>query len=917
MSKKLSITTLALAITLGLAGCGKKTADEYTTTIQKFIADKNPQSAVIELKSAIQEYPSDQSFRQQLGLLALQYGDMSSAEKELKKAIELGADKNQLAVQLFRAMYNNRNLKDVANLYTDDPAITDDTQLYLSVFRIMADISADNMDSLRSKLDKLVGAENHQDLMGFGQAQLQILGGNPKEALEAVSKVTTESPIYPEAIYLKARLQHGTGDYKGALESFNEAEKLLPNNFVLQLLKAQMLVDSGDNKAAKDVLAPLQKASPDHPLVNYLSAVIAYDEKDYTNAKNLVEKAISYGITDPATRILAGLCNVNLNLNAQALAHFDAAKDLVKKSEELSRVYNALLLKSGRSAEVQSQLVNNDSADPQMLAATAYQLIREGSMDSARQLVSQAPKNNKASVQDVAALAALKLGFEQTEKQGMQELEDILKADPGQEAARAVLAQSYLRQKQFAKAEALADEWLKEPAKAVTGYNLKAYSSLLQGKVADAKTLLESAQKADANNSFTLILQAGIALQEKDAAKAQQLLETILDKDPAYVPAIAQYYSLLKLQNNGDAAVKKLQQLVVAHPELSASRAAVATILMRENQPEKVIDLLTSDKTVKVLPAEYRNLLVEAYARVGKNDEMLRVSEDQWKENPEDLSAALLHAKALASAKSYDKAEALLNKLLEKRAGNQQILETLFMIKLQQEDAKGALALLEQIKPLTGQEQQYLFMKGRLQFQNKQYDAAISSLQASYSKQPTPATALLLAEVLTTAKKKDQALALLKEHNTKYPGNSQVTTVYANLVSESAPQEAARIYQEYLKGGQKNLMILNNYAWILFQEGKFEDAKKYAEQAVELDGRNPDALDTLGSILLAKGEVDAAIQKFEKSLSLRPEFAEVQLHLVAALIKANRKADAQKLLETIKTTESRLQKEMTTLKNQL
>ena len=74
MSQKLKFTALALAITLGLTGCGKKTADEYTTAIQSYVAAKNTQSAVIELKSAIQDYPTDQSFRQQLGLLALQFG---------------------------------------------------------------------------------------------------------------------------------------------------------------------------------------------------------------------------------------------------------------------------------------------------------------------------------------------------------------------------------------------------------------------------------------------------------------------------------------------------------------------------------------------------------------------------------------------------------------------------------------------------------------------------------------------------------------------------------------------------------------------------------------------------------------------------------------------------------------------------
>lgn len=916
MSQKLKFTALALAITLGLTGCGKKTADEYTTAIQSYVAAKNTQSAVIELKSAIQDYPTDQSFRQQLGLLALQFGDMGAAEKELKKAIELGADKNQLALPLFRAMFYNRNFKDVANLYVDDSAISEDTHKYLAVFRALTEMASEDSDAIRAKLDPLVAAESHPDITQYGQAQLQLLGGNPTEALALVRKIGSESPIYPEAVYLKARLEHTTGDYKNAIASFNEVEKLIPNNFILQLMKVQALVDSGDNKAAKDAMAPLIKASPDHPLVNYLSAILAYDEKDYTNAKNNVEKAISYGITDPSTRILAGLANVNLGLSAQALAHFDAAKDVVKRSEELTRVYNGLLLKSGRSSEVQAQLLNNDNANPQMLAATAYQLIREGSMDNARQLITQKPNTKSASVQDIAALAALKLGFAETESQGMQELEAILKTDPGQEAARAVLAQSYIRQKQFDKAEALADEWLKDPAKAVTGHNLKAYSALLQNKFDAAKQQLDLATKAQPDNSFTLYLLSGLALKDKKDAEAVSLLETILEKDPGYVPAIAQYFSIQKQSQKSDAALLKLQQLVAKHPTLVQTRAAVAKLLLAENQAEKAIELLTGDKSMKSYPADYKALLVEAYARTGKNEEMLRLSDEQWQENPADLESTLLYAKALATAKNFEKATTLLNGLLEKRPDNQQVLETMFLLKLQQDDTVGALAVIDKMKSAPGREGQFLYMKGRLLFKNKQFDKAIETLTASYKNEPNPSTALLLAEVLVNAKQKDKALALLKQHQTQHPDNTQVTTVYANLVSETAPDEAARIYQDYIKAGGQSLMVLNNYAWILYQKGRYDEAITYAQQAVNLDQRNADALDTLGSIMLAKGDAAGAIVQFEKSLSLRPEFAEVQLHLAEALIKANRKADAQKLLDSIKTTESRLQKQLSSLKGQ-
>ncbi len=75
---------------------------------------------------------------------------------------------------------------------------------------------------------------------------------------------------------------------------------------------------------------------------------------------------------------------------------------------------------------------------------------------------------------------------------------------------------------------------------------------------------------------------------------------------------------------------------------------------------------------------------------------------------------------------------------------------------------------------------------------------------------------------------------------------------------------------------------------------KAELAKKAAERAIALDANLPEAQDTMGRILLARGETEDGIRAIESCLRQRPDDVEALRVLALGLTKAGRRDDAER-----------------------
>jgi tetratricopeptide (TPR) repeat protein len=89
---------------------------------------------------------------------------------------------------------------------------------------------------------------------------------------------------------------------------------------------------------------------------------------------------------------------------------------------------------------------------------------------------------------------------------------------------------------------------------------------------------------------------------------------------------------------------------------------------------------------------------------------------------------------------------------------------------------------------------------------------------------------------------------------------------------------------------------LNNLAYVA---GQLKDPKalEYAEKADKLAPNNAAILDTLGVLLVEKGDVKRGVEALQRAALLAPTSADVRLNLARALVRDGQREAAKKELD--------------------
>ena len=106
---------------------------------------------------------------------------------------------------------------------------------------------------------------------------------------------------------------------------------------------------------------------------------------------------------------------------------------------------------------------------------------------------------------------------------------------------------------------------------------------------------------------------------------------------------------------------------------------------------------------------------------------------------------------------------------------------------------------------------------------------------------------------------------------------------------------AIRHYRVLLEGQPNNPALMNNLAWVLGQN-KDPKAVELAEKAYQLAPDQPGVVDTLGSLLVDKGDVERGLELMRKAHSLAPNNPAITLNFARALVKAGKGAEAKPML---------------------
>jgi len=172
-------------------------------------------------------------------------------------------------------------------------------------------------------------------------------------------------------------------------------------------------------------------------------------------------------------------------------------------------------------------------------------------------------------------------------------------------------------------------------------------------------------------------------------------------------------------------------------------------------------------------------------------------------------------------------------------------------------------------------------------------------MREALAKQPNPVLAARQYALLAASGKMGEANAFAERWTKEHSKDAAFLSLVGQqrqAVKDTAGAVSA--YRAALEIDPDNVVVLNNLAWLLNEQGKPE-AMELAERAHGLAPLNANVIDTHGTILIARGDTQRGLAMLKQATNLAPGDSRLRLNYARALAKGGDKAGAKKELETL------------------
>jgi tetratricopeptide (TPR) repeat protein len=126
----------------------------------------------------------------------------------------------------------------------------------------------------------------------------------------------------------------------------------------------------------------------------------------------------------------------------------------------------------------------------------------------------------------------------------------------------------------------------------------------------------------------------------------------------------------------------------------------------------------------------------------------------------------------------------------------------------------------------------------------------------------------------------------------RYPTAPNVHYAFGVYLVSEQPEAALEEFRRELRSSPNHYQAMLQIAYELIKEGKYEEAKPYAEKAAQLAPNLFVSHNALGRVLLEMGDVEGAIRELEVGVKQAPDSPEMRFALARAYTKAGRNDDA-------------------------
>ena len=913
LKHKLTVAFVASCMALGLLGCIQKTAEQAYQDANQLLIQEQYDSAIIELKHALQQSPNYSDARVLLGKIYLQQQLIESAQKEFEKAIELDTGNAELRVLLAKAYHKTENLVGLINLDAQ-PTFSAEQEVQFGFYRAYSFLRLKNTaeaSSLVAQLQSIpVNTEYSQLIDALDYIQTADLE-NAKTLLLSMAKAYPESV---DTLEILTRVYLSENNLTDATPIIEQYLNIAPEDLERTFMFSQILYETGQYQRALTQVESLLEVVPNHPRLHQLKSLIHASSEQFDLAFTSALKSLQQGLDNTTIRFVAGMSAFMLQNYSVANDHLSLVSTHMPDNHPGLKMLAAARLNLGQSLdanELLSRYTDVHGNDSELLAKAGFDLYQDGHLIEAKNVMAQLEKVSESSLAKTK-LGILKLQLKDIE--GIQDLEAAVAKNPNNQSALEALAKAYVRTQQLDKAYALATQWQITQPDNHKGLLLAGEVALQRGDLDRAKTAFEAATELAPDEAHTHLALVNIHMTQKDFDGAYQLVGTTLERFPNNINAIAAHYVLVKLLNKDVDAIGPLNAYLMTGDTSSDDKILSATVMHEEGLLDEAITILETVPIDAFTSRKYWT--TKSKILLQKNDfKSLEEHYQEWNQTlPSDLAGFIGRLVMFELKKDFAGGLDFIEQHPQLASSNMisKLLQAHFATKVRRVQLARRVydSLSESVQKTPSAQGVYarlLLLEGKAQ-------KAIIPAREAFTARQSDDNFTAYYDALRMNGQKEEAYKMVSQFSQKHPEHALANLILAQEYLVSEPAKAITKYQAIVENNPTHFVALNNLAYLLTQQSDYEQALKYAEKALTLAPNNISVLDTAAQIHIALNAPQVALDYYEKVFEQEVKNTAIVLNYIETLLQNDQPRIAQRTIEQHEFSDRTSQERLSVLK---
>jgi putative PEP-CTERM system TPR-repeat lipoprotein len=897
-SNKKSVMAALVAASLlagGLAGCGKASHQELRDQARQYQQHADYGAATIVLKNVLAADPDDAEARFLLARLYVETGDALAAEKEARRALKLGYRQDAARVVLGKALLLQSQFQKVLDELGQHGA----ADVELACVRADAYLGLGQRDAARQLYGEVLQLHPRHAGALIGLGRTAFMDGELAQAGDYASRALASEPRSTDALLFLGDLQRAQNRPDQALASYDKVLEINPAHRSAHVEKAYLDIGLERYAAAQAELDAAVKATPGSLLVAYTQALLDFSQGKSAAAQESLLKVLRVAPEHMPSVLLAGAVSLNLESPYLAEHHFRHYLEKHPDNAYARKMLASALLRSGHAPDALAALepaLKSPGQDVQLLALAGESHMQARDFGKASEFFARASELNPQAADLRTSLAMSELGKGER-NQALANLQLATRLDGKSQKAGMALVRTELDLGNVENAYKAVLELEHAQPRSAPVQDLKGVVQAARRELPEARASFAQALRLQPGYFPASANLARLELNDNKPDKAGQHLQDFLARNPGSVDAMTALASLANGERKSEAATRWLEKASAIDPNAIAPAVNLIAQYLQVKQTERALNLALKLHVTHPDNPNLLDLLGKSQLASGAQQDALATYKKLAITLPRSAQAQMQVAALLILEKSPAEAEEYLKTALA-----------------MQPDFPAAELALAELYVRKGWHGLALMIAGRLE---KQYPAATAGYQlegdilmgqnkpalaqAAYTQAlargQTSELVVKHANALRVAGQKDEAAARLAGWTRQHPDDVRVPLFRAEaMMADGQNQDAAAQFEAILKRQPGNVAALNNLA-LAYQEARDERAQQAAEQAYKVAGEQPVVMDTLGWILVERGDVPRGLAILQKAGAHAPQARDIRYHIAAAQFKAGNKAAARKELE--------------------